>query len=116
MCDPHPYKLTGKRNFFSRRCYLYITSKHFIPLKNSQSGCPRGYRTCLLIKVAWIQARLDAYLWPAIVRSLQGKAMGNHPCEKFLQKNYNAEDTLHSKGPSINYVTQHGGVTKCHKC
>ena len=24
-----------------------------------------------------------------------GKAMGNHPCEKFSQENYNGEDILH---------------------
>ena len=26
----------------------------------------------------------------------EGKAMGNHPCEKYLQKTYNEEDTFHS--------------------
>ena len=25
-----------------------------------------------------------------------GKEMGNHPCEKFPQENYNGENTLHS--------------------
>ena len=41
-----------------------------------------------------IQARLAANIWPGIIWSLHGKAMGNfshewfYPCEKYPQKNY----------------------------
>ena len=52
--------------------------------RNEGSGWPSGYRACLLIKLARLLARLAANIWLAIIWSLQRKAMGNHPCEKFL--------------------------------
>ena len=60
-----------------------------------KSGWPSEYKACLLIKQAWVQAWLAANIWPAIIWSLQGKAMGNHPREKISQENYSGGDTIH---------------------
>ena len=51
-------------------------------------------RPCLLFKLARVQARPTANIWPAIIWFLYGKPMGNHPCEKFPLENYNGELSL----------------------
>ena len=49
---------------------------------------------CLLIKLARVQDRLAANFDRLQSDAFGGKAMGNHPCEKFPQNNYNGKDTL----------------------
>ena len=56
-----------------------------------ESGWPSGYRYMPSNQASVVSSPTHCkYL------TLQRKAMGNHPCEKFAQQNYNGEDTLHS--------------------
>ena len=64
---------------------------HKVVIVSGQVGQVVIDRACLLIKLAWIQSRLAANVWPAIIWSLQGMAMGNHFWKKIPQENYNGE-------------------------
>ena len=60
-----------------------IICRYHIYLR-SQVG--RVVKASLLIKLARVQAGRTANIWSAIFWFLQGKAMGNHLCEKFPQE------------------------------